>query len=94
MNEQSPPPESEVQPLGDDTTKDIKPSSLKSRETQERSTSPDTKAAAPGTTRELLRHLGWLMEEVVRGSQEKVGLAQAVYDSVRDKESFQFSLVP
>jgi hypothetical protein len=32
------------------------------------------------------------MEEVVRGSQEKVGLAQAVYDSVRDK--FQFSLAP
>ena len=29
------------------------------------------------------------MEEVVRGSQEKVGLAQAVYDSVRNK--FRFS---
>ena len=39
---------------------------------------------APDTSRELLRHLGWLMEEVVRGSQEKVGLAQAAYDSVRD----------
>ena len=37
---------------------------------------------APNTTRELLRHLGWLMEEVVRGSQEKVGVAQAAYDSV------------
>ena len=37
---------------------------------------------APNTTRELLRHLGWLIEEVVRGSQEKVGLAQAAYDSV------------
>ena len=36
-----------------------------------------------GTTRDILRHLGWLMEEVVRGSQEKVGLAQAAYDSVR-----------
>ncbi|KAI0303430.1 hypothetical protein B0F90DRAFT_1710946 [Multifurca ochricompacta] len=40
------------------------------------------KALPVGTTRELLRHLGWLMEEVVRGSQEKVGLAQAAYDSV------------
>jgi hypothetical protein len=28
------------------------------------------------------------MDEVVRGSQEKVGLAQAVYDSVRDKVQF------
>ncbi|KAH9977226.1 hypothetical protein BGW80DRAFT_1288047 [Lactifluus volemus] len=35
-----------------------------------------------GATREVLRHLGWLVEEVVRGSQEKVGLAQAAYDSV------------
>lgn len=49
--------------------------------------SAHTKVATPGATRELLRHLGWLMEEVVRGSQEKVGLAQAVYDSVRDKVS-------
>ncbi|KAH9171530.1 hypothetical protein EDB89DRAFT_1971730 [Lactarius sanguifluus] len=34
------------------------------------------------TTRGHLRRIGWLMEEVVRGSQEKVGLAQAAYDSV------------
>ena len=39
------------------------------------------------TTCELLQHLGWLMEEVVHGSQEKVGLAQAIYDSVRDTVS-------
>ena len=38
--------------------------------------------AGAGATREVLRQLGWLMEEVVRGSQEKVGLAQAAYDSV------------
>jgi hypothetical protein len=38
--------------------------------------------AGAGATREVLRHLGWLVEEVVRGSQEKVGLAQAAYDSV------------
>ena len=35
------------------------------------------------STRGHLRHIGWLLEEVVRGSQEKVGLAQAAYDSVR-----------
>ncbi|KAF8479005.1 hypothetical protein DFH94DRAFT_682571 [Russula ochroleuca] len=70
VKEQSPPPESEVNPVGD-ATEDSKPS-LRSLET----------STAPGDTRELLRHLGWLMEEVVRGSQEKVGLAQAVYDSV------------
>jgi len=34
------------------------------------------------TTRGHLRHVGWLIEEVVRGCQEKVGLAQAAYDSV------------
>ncbi|KAH9967903.1 hypothetical protein BC827DRAFT_1168995 [Russula dissimulans] len=38
--------------------------------------------ATPPTTREFLLHLGWLIEEVARGSQEKVGLAQAAYDSV------------
>ncbi|KAH9998985.1 hypothetical protein BJV77DRAFT_978333 [Russula vinacea] len=71
VKEQSPPPEPEDKLVGD-ATEDSKPS-LQSLETS---------TAAPGNTRELLRHLGWLMEEVVRGSQEKVGLAQAVYDSV------------
>lgn len=57
--------------------------------------SSHTNAGALGpTTREHLRHLGWLMEEVVRGSQEKVGLAQAVYDSVRDKSFRSRSLAP
>jgi hypothetical protein len=50
--------------------------------------------AAPSTSRELLRHLGWLMDEVVRGSQEKVGLAQATYDSVRDSLFFLRSASP
>ncbi|KAI0253929.1 hypothetical protein BJV78DRAFT_140292 [Lactifluus subvellereus] len=67
---QSPQPElEEVKPVGD-TTQD-------SKETLE---APETAPAL--TTRDILRHLGWLMEEVVRGSQEKVGLAQAAYDSV------------
>lgn len=94
MKEQDPPSESEVKPTCD-ATEDSKPPSFKSPETHtgesarfsSMTSSADTKAAAPGATRELLRHLGWLMEEVVRGSQEKVGLAQAVYDSVRDKVS-------
>lgn len=97
MNEQDPPLESEeVKPTGDATEDSKPPSPLKSSEPHihesarfpSMTSNTDTKAAAPGTTRELVRHLGWLMEEVVRGSQEKVGLAQAVYDSVRDKVSF------
>ncbi|KAF8497099.1 hypothetical protein F5888DRAFT_324981 [Russula emetica] len=72
MIAQDPPPESEVKPTCDATEDSKPPSPLKSPEIH----------TPPGTTRELLRHLGWLMEEVVRGSQEKVGLAQAVYDSV------------
>lgn len=74
IKEQDPLSESEVKPTCD-ATEDFKPPSLKSPP-------EETYTAAPDTTRELLRHLGWLMEEVVRGSQEKVGLAQAVYDSV------------
>ena len=50
-----------------------------------------TDSAEPSTSRELLRHLGWLIEEVVRGSQEKVGLAQAAYDSV-SRQLFVFLL--
>jgi hypothetical protein len=45
--------------------------------------SPNLHALQAETTRGHLRHIGWLIEEVVRGSQEKVGLAQAAYDSVR-----------
>jgi hypothetical protein len=94
MKEQDP-PESEVKPTCDITEDSKPPSPLKSPETHtgestrfsSTTSSADTKGAGPGTTRELLRHLGWLMEEVVRGSQEKVGLAQAVYDSVRDNVS-------
>ena len=103
IKEQDPPPESEVK-LICDATEDCKPpSALKSQspETQtsesarfsSMTSSADTKATGT-TTRELLRHLGWLMEEVVRGSQEKVGLAQAVYDSVRDKSFNSHSLAP
>jgi len=74
VKEQRSPPaesESEVKPESD-VAGDPKPSLESS----------DTPTGSPNTTRELLRHLGWLMEEVVRGSQEKVGLAQAAYDSV------------
>ena len=45
--------------------------------------SPNINAILAESTRRHLRHIGWLLEEVVRGSQEKVGLAQAAYDSVR-----------
>lgn len=89
---QSPPLDSEVKPMGD-TTGDPK-LSLESENTDTGEHVPSLgshlfsvltqRNAVPGATRELLRHLGWLMEEVVRGSQEKVGLAQAAYDSVRD----------
>ena len=90
VKEQSPAPESEVMPASD-TAGDSKPSP---EPTEAHSGECGASASvpfrpnvahtdpAPNTTRELLRHLGWLMEEVVRGSQEKVGLAQAAYDSV------------
>ncbi|KAI9455562.1 hypothetical protein BJY52DRAFT_1279527 [Lactarius psammicola] len=66
LNEQGHPPESEDKQLAD-TNSDAK----------------ETTGEPNGeTTRGHLRHIGWLMEEVVRGSQEKVGLAQAAYDSV------------
>jgi len=34
------------------------------------------------TSQELLSHIAWLSEEVVRASQEKVNVAQSAYDSV------------
>lgn len=42
----------------------------------------------PKTTRELLTRIAFLMREVIRASEEKVGLATAAYDSVCD---FSFS---
>ena len=35
------------------------------------------------TNRELLSHVAWLSEELIRAAQEKVCLAQAANDSVR-----------
>jgi hypothetical protein len=37
----------------------------------------------PETNRELLSHIAWLSEELLRAAQEKVCLAQAANDSVR-----------
>lgn len=37
----------------------------------------------PDTNRELLSHVAWLLEELLRAAQEKVCLAQAADDSVR-----------
>jgi hypothetical protein len=37
----------------------------------------------PNTNRELLSHVAWLLEELLRAAQEKVCLAQAANDSVR-----------
>ena len=37
----------------------------------------------PYTNRELLSHVAWLLEELLRAAQEKVCLAQAANDSVR-----------
>ena len=37
----------------------------------------------PKTNREILSHVAWLSEELLRAAQEKVCLAQAANDSVR-----------
>lgn len=37
----------------------------------------------PNSNRELLSHIAWLLEELLRAAQEKVCLAQAANDSVR-----------
>ncbi|KAF8964091.1 hypothetical protein BDZ97DRAFT_1660868 [Flammula alnicola] len=37
---------------------------------------------APETTRELVSHVAWMSEELLRASQEKVNLAQTNHDSV------------
>lgn len=44
---------------------------------------PPDRTKLPQTTREMLSHIAWLSEEVLRASQEKVNLAQAACDSVR-----------
>ncbi|KAI0262934.1 hypothetical protein BC834DRAFT_889751 [Gloeopeniophorella convolvens] len=61
------------------------PSSIRQGEASPRRSkrrSESTKAPPASTTRQLLPQIGWLMEEVVRGSEEKVGLGQAAFDSV------------
>lgn len=44
---------------------------------------PPERVKPPQTTREMLSHIAWLSEELLRTSEEKVNLAQAAYDSVR-----------
>lgn len=43
---------------------------------------PPNRMKMPQTTREMLSHIAWLSEEILRASDEKVNLAQAAYDSV------------
>ncbi|TRM59478.1 hypothetical protein BD626DRAFT_508442 [Schizophyllum amplum] len=43
---------------------------------------PPERAKTPQTTKQMLSHLAWLSEEIVRASEEKVNIAQAAYDSV------------
>lgn len=43
---------------------------------------PPERRKIPQTTREMLSHIAWLSEELLRGSQEKVNLAQAAHDSI------------
>lgn len=43
---------------------------------------PPERSKPPLTTREMLSHMAWLSEEILRASEEKVNLAQAAYDSV------------
>lgn len=43
---------------------------------------PPERRKTPQTTREMLSHIAWLSEELLRGCQEKVNLAQAAHDSV------------
>lgn len=44
---------------------------------------PPSSQKPPNTNRELLSHVAWLLEELLRAAQEKVCLAQAANDSVR-----------
>lgn len=43
---------------------------------------PPNRTKMPQTTREILSHIAWLSEEILRASDEKVNLTQAAYDSV------------
>ncbi|KIJ99574.1 hypothetical protein K443DRAFT_132998 [Laccaria amethystina LaAM-08-1] len=43
---------------------------------------PPERRKIPQTTREMLSHIAWLSEELLRGCQEKVNLAQAAHDSI------------
>ena len=43
---------------------------------------PPELSQTPETTREMLSHVAWMAEELLRASQEKVNLSQANYDSV------------
>lgn len=43
---------------------------------------PPELSRPPETTREMLSHVAWMAEELLRASQEKVNLSQANYDSV------------
>jgi hypothetical protein len=43
---------------------------------------PPELSQPPATTREMLSHVAWMTEELLRASQEKVNLSQANYDSV------------
>jgi len=43
---------------------------------------PPELSQTPETTREMLSHVAWMAEELLRASQEKVNLSQANHDSV------------
>jgi hypothetical protein len=43
---------------------------------------PPELSQPPETTREMLSHVAWMAEELLRASQEKVNLSQANHDSV------------
>jgi hypothetical protein len=81
-DEQEHPPELEDKQLAESSS-DTKEITSETNVILCRCPSPNIDAMLAETTRGHLRHIGWLLEEVVRGSQEKVGLAQAAYDSVR-----------
>jgi hypothetical protein len=51
--------------------------------TEQRKTQAPTVVSKPQkSSQEMLAHIAWLAEEVVRASQEKVNVAQSAYDSV------------
>lgn len=52
---------------------------------------PPERIKAPETTREMLSHIAWLSEELLRAGEEKVNLAQAAHDSVSDLSTSRVS---